>query len=128
MIDSIDITGVKYAPGDQIQKYIMRKIARLDRYLPRHARKSVTADVKLKQVNRDHGNKYEAEIIINVPEKKLTAKDSTVNMFAAIDIVEAKLINQMRHYKDSTVTHIGNRRALGRFKRRTLSGLEGAEG
>ena len=89
MIASIDITGVKYDAGDQVQKYVMRKVAKLDRYLPRHARKSVTADVKLKQVNRDHGNKYEAEIIINVPEKRLTAKDSTVNMFAAIDIVEA---------------------------------------
>jgi len=119
MIASIDITGVKYNAGDQVQKYVMRKIAKLDRYLPRHARKSVTADVKLKQVNRDHGNKYEAEIIITVPDKRLTAKDSTVNMFAAIDIVEAKLINQMRKYKQASVTHVGNRRALSQFKRRT---------
>lgn len=117
MIASIDITGVKYIPGEQVQKYVMRKIAKLDRYLPRHARKSVTADVKLKQVNRDHGNKYEAEIIINVPDKRLTAKDSTVNMFAAIDIVEAKLINQMRKYKQESITHVGNRRILSRFKR-----------
>jgi len=117
MIASIDITGVKYTAGDQVQKYVMRKIARLDRYLPRHARKSVTADVKLKQVNRDHGNKYEAEVILNVPDKRMTAKDSTVNMFAAIDIVEAKLINQMKKYKDASVAHVGNRRALSRFKR-----------
>ncbi|HEY8886240.1 MAG TPA: ribosome-associated translation inhibitor RaiA [Candidatus Microsaccharimonas sp.] len=117
MIASVDITGVKYVAGDQIRKYVMRKIARLDRYLPRHARKSVTADVKLKQVNRDHGNKYEAEIIINVPDKRLTAKDSTVNMFAAIDIVEAKLVNQMRKYKQETITHVANRRVLSRFKR-----------
>ena len=116
MIDSIDITGVKYNTSDSVKKYVMRKIAKLDRYLPRHARKSVTADVKLKQVNRDHGNKYEAEIIINVPEKRLTAKDSTVNMFAAIDIVEAKLINQLRKYKQETITHVGNRRSLSRFK------------
>ena len=119
MIASIDITGVKYTAGDQIQKYVMKRIAKLDRYLPRHARKSVTADVKLKQVNRDHGNKYEAEVIINVPEKRLTAKDSTVNMFAAIDIVEAKLINQMRKYKQASIAHVGNRKAMGRFKRRT---------
>jgi len=117
MIASIDITGVKYIAGDQVQKYVMRKIAKLDRYLPRHARKSVTADVKLRQVNRDHGNKYEAEVIINVPDKRLTAKDSTVNMFAAIDIVEAKLINQMRRYKEEAIVHVGNRRTLSRFKR-----------
>lgn len=117
MIESIDITGVKYDAGDQVQKYVKRKIARLDRYLPRHARKSVTADVKLKQVNRDHGNKYEAEIIINVPDKRLTAKDSTVNMFAAIDIVEAKLLNQIRKYKQETIAHVAHRRVLSRFKR-----------
>lgn len=119
MIASIDITGVKYNAGDQVQKYVQQKIAKLDRYLPRHARKSVTADVKLKQVNRDHGNKYEAEVIINVPDKRLTAKDSTVNMFAAIDIVEAKLINQMRKYKQASISHVGNRKTMSRFKRRT---------
>jgi putative sigma-54 modulation protein len=117
MIGSIDITGVKYQTTEQVEKYVRRKIAKLYRYLPRHARKSVTADVKLKQVNRDHGNKYEAEIIINVPEKRLTAKDSTMNMFAAIDIVEAKLVSQLRKYKQEAVTHIGNRRELSRFKR-----------
>ena len=116
MITSIDIVGVKYVVGEPARKYVMRKIARLDRYLPRHARKSVTADVKLRQVNQDHGNKYEAEIIINVPDKRLTAKDSTLNMFAAIDIVEAKLVAQLRKYKQTTVTHVGNRRLLSRRK------------
>lgn len=117
MIASIDITGVKYNAGEQVQKYVQRRIAKLDRYLPRHARKSVTADVKLKQVNRDHGNKYEAEVILNIPDKRMTAKDSTVNMFAAIDIVEQKLINQLRKYKQASLAHVGNRRAMNRIKR-----------
>jgi putative sigma-54 modulation protein len=117
MITSIDITGVNYSAGEQVQKYVMRRIARLDKYLPRHARKSVTADVKLKQVNKDHGNKYEAEIIITVPDKRLMAKDSTGNMFAAIDIVEAKILNQIRKYKQASVSHVGNRRLMTRFKR-----------
>lgn len=119
MIASIDITGVKYNAGDQVQKYVLKRIAKLDRYLPRHARRSVTADVKLKQVNRDHGNKYEAEVILNVPDKHITAKDSTINMFAAIDIVEAKLINQLRKYKQASVAHVGNRKVLGRAKRQS---------
>jgi putative sigma-54 modulation protein len=117
MIESIDITGDKYDVDTTTQKYITRKIGQLDRYLPRHARKSITADVKLKQVNRDHGNKYEAEVILRVPDKVMTAKDSTVNMLAAIDIVEAKLANQLRKYKQEIIPHIGKRRLLGRFKR-----------
>jgi putative sigma-54 modulation protein len=81
----------------------MEKVGKLDRYVPTHARKSMVADVKLRQVNRDHGNKYEAEVILQVPEKTITAKDTTMNMMAAIDIVEAKLIAQLRKYKDSVV-------------------------
>ena len=118
MIESIAISGVKYTPDEHTKKYVRRKVSRLDRFLPRHARKSVTAEVKLKEVNKDHGNKYEAEVILYVPDKKLTAKDSTVNMLAAVDIVEAKLVSQLRKYKDLHVRHIGKQRGvLSRFKR-----------
>lgn len=117
MIEAIDITGVKYELDDATKKYVMKKIGRLDRYLPKHARKSVAASVKIKQVNRDNGNKYEAEVILTVPDKVLTAKDSTVNALAALDIVEAKLINQLRKYKQTTIPHVGRRGVLARFKR-----------
>lgn len=118
MIQSIAITGVKYDIDDTTKKYVARKIGRLDRFLPRHARKSVTAEVKLKEVNRDHGNKYEAEIILHVPDKQLAAKDSTVNMLAAVDIVEAKIVSQLRKYKDVHVGHTGKTRSvLSKFKR-----------
>lgn len=118
MIASIEVSGVKYDVNEATKKYVLKKIGRLDRFLPKHARKSVTADVKLKLVNRDHGNKYEAEVILNVPEKRLTAKDSTVNMMAAIDIVEQKLASQLTKYKQTTMPHVAQRGVLNRFKRR----------
>lgn len=117
MIEAIDITGVRYELDAGTKKYVLRKIGRLDRYLPKHARKSVSASVKIKEVNREHGNKYEAEVILNVPDKTLTAKDSTVNALAALDIVEAKLVNQLRKYKQTTMPHVGRRGVLARFKR-----------
>ena len=117
MIKSITITGVKYDVDAQTEKYVRRKVGRLDRFLPRHARKSATAEVKLREVNRDHGNKYEAEILLHVPDRDLAAKDSTVNMLAAVDIVEAKLAAQLRKYKDQHIGHIGKTRTLlARFK------------
>lgn len=116
MIELTEITGDKYEIDDTTRRYITKKIGHLDRYLPNHARKSASAVVRLKQVNRDNGNKYEAEILLIVPDKQLTAKDSTVNMLAAIDIVEAKIINQLRRYKEETIPHIGKRRLLSRFK------------
>lgn len=118
MIQQINITGVKYDLDANTKKYVLKKIGRLDRYLPKHARKSAHADVKLREVNRDHGNKYEAEVILYVPDKRLTAKDTTLNVLAAVDIVEAKLTNQLRKYKELHVGHIGKTRAaLSRFKR-----------
>jgi putative sigma-54 modulation protein len=118
MITSIDITGInKYSLDDTTKKYVMKKIGRLDRYLPRHARASVTAEVKLREVNRDHGNKYEAEVLLNVPDKRITAKDSTLNMLAAVDIVEAKIVAQLRKYKQAAIGHVGRRGVMSRFKR-----------
>lgn len=117
MIQSIIISGVRYTPDEQTKKYVRRKIGRLDRFLPRHARKSVSAEVTLREVNRDHGNKYEAEILLRVPDKKLTAKDSTLNILAAVDIVEAKLASQLSRYKQTMIPHIGRRRILSKFKR-----------
>ncbi|HSW91674.1 MAG TPA: ribosome-associated translation inhibitor RaiA [Candidatus Saccharimonadales bacterium] len=117
MIEAIEITGVAYEVDETTKKYVLKRVSRLDRYLPRHARKSVTAEVKLRQINADHGNKYEAEIILQVPDKVLTASDSTVNMLAAVDITEAKIIAQLHKYKETTIAHIAKRGVLGRFKR-----------
>lgn len=117
MISSITITGVHYDVDDRTKKYVMKKIGRLDRYLPRHARKSVRAEVVLSLVNQKHGNKYQAEVILYVPDKKIEAKDTTVNVLAAVDIVEAKLATQLKKYKQMTVGHLGRRGILSRFKR-----------
>lgn len=117
MINTISISGVNYEIDDTTKKYVVKKIGRLDRYLPRHARKSAVAEVKLRQVNRDHGNKYEAEVIMDVPGAILTAKDSTVNVLAALDIVEAKIAAQLHKYKEERIPHVGRRAVLARFKR-----------
>lgn len=117
MIESISITGLKYEVDDTTKKYVHKKVGRLDRFLPRHARKTATAEVKLRQVDLAHNNKYEAEVILNLPDKVLTASDTSMNMMAAVDIVEAKIVSQLRRYKDEKISHIGSRGVLGRFKR-----------
>lgn len=89
----------------------------LDRKLPKHARKSAWAEAKLAQVNRNNGNKYEVEVLLHVPNKTITAHDSTMNVLAATDIVEAKLTNQLRKYKEELIPHVGRRKLLDRFKR-----------
>lgn len=127
MISSINITGLQYDLDDTTKKYVMKKIGRLDRFLPRHARKTVTADVKLRQANRAHDNKYEVGVVLTLPDKVLKAEDASMNMLAAIDIVEAKLVGQLRRYKTERVPHIGSRRLLSRFKRSYQREQQGAE-
>lgn len=122
MIDFVTITGVKYNPDEATKRYVARKIGRLDRYLPRHARKSASAEVLLKEVNRTHGNKYEAEVILRVPGKTITAKDSTVNILAAVDIVEAKLSAQLHKYKTAASRRPKRRSLLSRLKRNKVRG------
>ncbi len=118
MITHIDIAGVGgFEVDEPTKKYIHKRIGRLDRFAPRHARKSIHATVKVEQVDRDKGNKYEVDATIIVPDKNITAKDSTTNVLAAVDIVEAKLANQLRKYKADVVPHVGRRGILARFKR-----------
>ena len=102
MIADIDITGVGgYVLDEPTRKYISKKIGRLDRLVTRHARKTMSASVKIEEVNRDNGNKYEVEVIV----------------MAATDIVERKLAGQLRKYKQNLLAHVGRRDILARFKR-----------
>lgn len=118
MIANIEITGVGgYVPDESTKKYIRKRIGGLDKKATKHARKTMRAEVKLAEVNRDKGNKYEVEAIIIIPDQRIVAKDSTMNILAATDIVEAKLAAQLRKYKEEHVPHIGKRKLLDHFKR-----------
>jgi len=114
----IDITGVRYTPDALTKKYVTKKIGALDRYIGRHARKTAYAEVKLKEVNRAYGNKYECDVILYLPETTINAKDSTVNMLAAVDIVEEKLRTQLKKYHDERTDHRGRHGIVSRFKNR----------
>ncbi len=117
MVTPIKITGIGYEVDDNTRKYVEKRISRLERYIPKHARRSLTGEVKLAEVNNDHGNKYQVEVILNLPGKVITAKDSTGNALAAVDIVEAKIQTQLRDYKQAAIAHVGNRGVMSRFKR-----------
>lgn len=98
MIAQIDITGIHYELGNDIKKYVNKKIGRLDRFVPRHARKSLKVEVLLEE-RKTKSDKNQCEVIMVLPEQRIAAKEATVNMFAAVDIVEQKLKNQLKKYK-----------------------------
>ncbi len=100
MISNIDLSCNDIELTDDIRKYVDKKIGRLDRYMGKHAKKSATAEVKLRQEKNKKKDRLLAEVILNIPGETLTAKEATMNIYAAIDIVEAKLKNQLKRYKD----------------------------
>lgn len=100
MVTRIEITGIHYEVSEDLKKYVTRKVGRVDRFVPRHARKSMHIEVKLTEL-KTKSDRNQCEMIIHLPEQQITAKQATVNMFAAIDIVETKVKNQLKKYKAS---------------------------
>lgn len=100
MITNLSISSSHYEVQEDIKKYLNKKIGRIDRFVGRHARQSLKVEIKLTE-RKTKSDKYECEAILYLPEKSLTAKADTVNMFAAVDIVETKLKNQLKKYKAS---------------------------
>jgi putative sigma-54 modulation protein len=118
MISNISVTGIHYDVSSKMERYVRSKIGRLDRYMPRGARRSVRAEVRLIEDKGNRNDKYQAEVVLHIKNGNLTAKESTLNMYAAIDIVEAKLKNQLRKHKEKHMDHRRDRKGVMRRLRR----------
>ena len=114
----LEIDGLRDLENKDIAKYVHKKIGTLDKYLPRHARKSTHAEVKLKEVKSKTKREYFCEVVLHVPGENITAKEATMNMFAAVDIVVEKLKVQVRKYKAKTTASHKNpiKRILHRIR------------
>ncbi len=123
MFKNVEITGVHADTDEKLKKYITKTIGKLERYLPRHARKSVQVEVKLKENKKQKNNQYTAEVIMRLPQETLTAKESTINMYAAVDIVEAKMHNQLKKYKEKHSDPKFYRRLTNKFRRQNPNQL-----
>ena len=118
MIDKIEITGNKYKVEESFRKYAMKRIGKLDRYLPRGSKKDVIAKIVITEVERSHGNKYEISAAMEIPGGKvIAAKDESSNVYAGVDIIEAKLMGQIRRYKLESTPHLRKNKIKSLFKR-----------
>lgn len=125
----LDVKGVRFDADERIQKYINRKLGKLDKYLPRVAREGLHGQVVLIEDDGKAKNRFTCEVTIHVPHETITAKESTINMYAAIDIVEAKIKNQFVKYKGKvSARHSGKTRTRWlrrlRLRRERRRGVE----
>jgi putative sigma-54 modulation protein len=123
VINKIELAAIHINANDDIRKYARKKIAKLDDYMPRHARKSAHAEIKIEEFKAKNKKQCTAEVTIYIPGEVITARETTVNMYAAIDIVEEKLKTQLRRYKSLTSGKSGMqgrviRKFLGKITRK----------
>lgn len=99
MIKKLEINGVHFEVDDKLKAYVSKKLGKLDKYIPKHARQSTHLEVFLKEIKIKAKKENVCEVILHLPHDIITTTESTINMYAAIDIVEAKLKNQIKKYK-----------------------------
>jgi len=119
MIAKFELKGVHTTIDANLQKYATRKLASLDKYLPRHHRDAAHALVELKQATKaKEQKKYTCDVTLHLPHGVIHVAESTMNMYAAIDIVETKLKLQIKKYKDSHGNGKLTRQLTARFRRK----------
>lgn len=108
MID-LQISAHHYEMNDKARNYVQEKIGKLDRLLPKHSAISGSIRLELDQSGRED-NRCVCDATIQVPGTVFHAREATINMYAAIDIVEAKLKSQALKYKSKHVPQNRRRR------------------
>lgn len=120
MIQKLDITGVHLEVNDELKKYVQKKLGRLDRFIPKESRESVHLEVKLKEGKAKNKDERTCEAIMHLPGENITLKESTINIYAAVDIVETKLRHALKKYKDLHTSPRLRQRLLTKLKHRPV--------
>jgi putative sigma-54 modulation protein len=117
MLGKFEIRGVHTNIDDSLRKYVNKKIGGIDKYVSRHNRKSAHGAVYLKEGKAKNNTHSTCEVNIYLPHETINLKESALNMYAAVDIVEAKLKQQLKKYKDLHQTGKMHRHLFGRLRR-----------
>lgn len=118
MIQKLEIRGVGMDIDSDLKKYVTKKIGRMDRYLPKNTRESAHFEVFLKERYIKTKKECTCEVVMFLKGDTITTKESTINIYAAVDIVETKLKNILKKYKDKHTKRRVPRRLLNKIRSR----------
>ena len=112
----VEMTARNYEIEDKLRVYVEDKIGSLDKYLPRRVRGDVVCEIVLTDdPSGREDNRYVCEVVMAVPGAKLVSQEATINIFAAVDICEAKLKAQLTKYKEKHTSEPRRARMLARL-------------
>ena len=120
MIEKIEITGNGFKVEEGFRKYVSKRLGKLDRYLPRGSKKEVVMKVIVAEIGKSKADKYEISAAMELTGGKvIAARDECSNVFAGVDLVEAKLAGQIRRYKLEVQPHRQKRSLKNLFIKRS---------
>lgn len=119
MIEKIEINGNDYKVEEPFRKYVGKRIGKLDKYLPRGSKKDVVCKVVVTEIGKGKTEKYEIAAAMELTGGKvIAARDECTNVFAGVDLVEAKLTGQIRRYKLEVQPHRQKRSLKNLFRKK----------
>jgi ribosomal subunit interface protein len=121
MLQKFEVQGVHMTLDDSLRRYVNKKIGGLDHYVSRHNRQSAHAEVYLKKAKAKDNSQCTCEVTLYLPHETINLQESAFNMYAAVDIVEAKLKQQLKKYKDLHQNGRMRQRLMARLGRRQLA-------
>lgn len=89
---NIQITGRHVEVTDSIKSYVNEKVGKVGHYFDNITSTKVILDVEKDQ--------QVAEAIVTVPGSEFVAKAKDKDLYAAIDMLEDKLVRQLKKHKD----------------------------
>lgn len=119
MIEKIEISGNDYKVEEPFRRYVLKRIGKLDKYLPKKAKKDVVCKVVASEIGKGKSEKYEISAAMElIGGKLIAARDECSNVFAGVDLVEAKLLGQIRRYKLEVQPHRQRKGLKNIFRKR----------
>ncbi len=112
----LDIAATHMELTESMSKYVQKKLGKLDKYMPKNARVPAHGRVVLSSEQGKSKNRFSAEATITYPGGEATSKESTISIYAAIDIVEEKLKSQIMKHKDKVQDKSRAHKTLRRLK------------
>jgi ribosomal subunit interface protein len=116
MLKKFELSAAHINLDDDLKKYVTKKLAHVDKYLSKHVRMSAHLEVRLKEHTSHGQSQATCDATLHLPHDMIKIREATQNIYAAIDIVEAKLKQQIEKYKESHTDGKRHRHLFARMR------------
>jgi len=123
MVQRFDLIGVHTALNEEARAYANDKLAYLDRYIPEHGRRSAHLAVRLHEERLNGKKQATCEATLHLPRRTISLRERAATLNAAIDLVKARLKQQIQKYKGQFANGKHRRRTVARIKRQIPASL-----